>query len=114
MLYPSLTQPAVFFVLLATGFCCGFFFDLAKLLACFFKNNKIVVHVFEFMATGLSFYLFYIANLHANYGLFRFFVVFAFLIGLTLQRLISIKFIAKLIKKFYNLKHGKQKKEKDS
>ena len=114
MLYPTIGQPAIFFAMLATGFACGLIFDLARFLTCFFKSNKIVLHIFQFIATCLCFYLFYVVNLYLNYGLFRFYAVLAFLLGLLAQRFLFSKIIAKTLKKFYNLIRGKRKKEKDS
>lgn len=114
MLYPTLTQPAIFFSLLAAGLLSGLAFDLANFGSYLCNKNKIVLHIFQFVATVCCFVLFYFVNLFVNYGQLRFYAIAAFLIGLIAERLASENFIAKNVKKLYNLKRGKGKTKKDS
>ena len=114
MLYTSLAQPLIFVYLFLGGLACGIFFDVAFFLTFLFNKNKVAFHFFNFVATLLSFAVYYLINIVTNYGQLRLFSIFAFLFGILLQRLIFSKLICKFSKKCYNFFRGKRKKTKNS
>ena len=114
MLYPTLSQPLIFFILFLTGVLSGVFFDIAKILKCLSKKKNFLFQFFLFVATVLSFFLFYEVNLNINYGQLRFYTFIAFLIGLTVEQFFSNKLIANYIKNLYNRLCEKRKKSKNS
>lgn len=111
MLYPTLSQPAVFFSLLAAGILGGAMFELSVL---FGKKNLIFLHCLQFFSTVLCFFVFHFVNLQVNYGELRFYAVVAFLLGILIEKLIYANFIAKLLKKLYNFFNGRKNAKKDS
>lgn len=111
MLYPTLSQPTVFFCLLAAGVLGG----VASELSSFFgRKNLVLLHCLQFFSTVLCFFIFHFVNLQVNYGELRFYAVVAFLLGILIERLIYANFIAKLLKKLYNFFNGRKKAKKDS
>ena len=112
MLYDTLSQPHFIFILSLVGFCCGFLFDLRSIFVSKVKN-KFLSHLFDFFVTILCFGSLYVTNLFCHYGIVRFFPIVVFLFFLCLERFLSQKFFAKIIKKCYTLvkrkKHGAKK-----
>ncbi len=108
MLYSTLNQPLVFCILFFSGGLCSVFFIFIKL----FKKN-FIKQIYSFFSIILSFVIFTIANLFANYGQFRFYTILSFLTGLTVFYFIFKFLWTKLCQKCYNFKNGrKEKKEK--
>ena len=112
MLYDTLTQPHFILVLSLVGFCCGFLFDL-RLLFLSKVKNKFCQHIVDFFVTVFCFASLYLVNLFCHYGIVRLFPSVVFFFFLTLQRFLSQKLFAKLVKKCYTLferkKHGAKK-----
>lgn len=102
MLYETLSQPKIFFLLLIFGFLSGFIFDSTKLLNYFFNNNKISNQILLFFSSFLSFVIFTECNLWLNYGDIRFFSFLGFFLGLSIQRLSIGKLLAKFMDRCYN------------
>ena len=111
MLYQTLGQPFVFLIIFAAGFIAGGFFDLSALLSFLSGKDKYSKNIFDFFAVVISFALLYFANLIFNYGLFRFYVLFLFLIALAFERFLS-KLWTKAIQKCYNKHKNYGNKEK--
>lgn len=86
MLYPTLNQPFVFFVIALAGLASGLTFDLANLFAVLCNRNKIGRQILYFLATVLSVLILFFTNLYANFGQFRVFVVLSFLFVLIIER----------------------------
>ena len=102
MLYETLSQPYVISILLIAGLLCGIIFDIANLFTYLCNNNKISKQIFLFFATFFTIQFLYFVNLKINFGQFRFYVIFVFFFAFFIQRFLSKKFIAKIIKWCYN------------
>ena len=108
MLYSTLNQPLVFFLLFLSGGLCAIPFLFIKS----FKRN-FFIQIYSFFAIIISFAIYEIVNLFVNYGQFRFYTILSFLTGITTFYFI-LKFLwTKFRQKCYNLKNGrKEEKEK--
>ena len=102
MLYATLNQPIVFFVLLLIGFSAGVIFDAIKLLNYFFNHNNISKQIFLFLCILAVFAIFSEVNLTLNFGEIRFYSFLAFFGGITLQRFTIGILFAKVTQKCYN------------
>ncbi len=115
MLYPTLNQPLVFFIIFLVGLASGFFFDIANILS-FLSKDKFAKIFFDFLAVIFSFFALFYSNLTVNYGQFRVYILFVFLFALILQRFLSKILWTKCIKRWYNKtkeKANARKKEKN-
>lgn len=110
MLYSTLSQPIVFLCLFATGVLGGVVFFTITFVV---KKSKILLHTLQFFCVCFCFVSFHFVNLFTNYGEIRMFSVGAFLLGFFIVNILFSKFIAKILKKLYNLVCGKRKKEKN-
>lgn len=114
MLYSTLSQPLVFFVVFLSGIAGGIIFDILKTLAFLSGNDKYSKILFDFLATVFAFAILYIVNLNVNYGQFRVYVVSTFLLSIYIERVLSKFLWTKCVKKWYNRvkekKNGKKKK----
>ena len=97
MLYPTLNQPLVFFIIFLVGLASGFFFDIANILS-FLSKDKFAKIFFDFLAVIFSFFALFYSNLAVNYGQFRVYILFVFLFALILQRFLSKILWTKCIK----------------
>lgn len=102
MLFEALSQPMIFFWLSFGGFFAGFLFDIKNILNFSFKKNKIIDQILLFFSVFGTLFLCFFLNLIFNYGQFRFFSIFAFILSFSLQRFISANFVANPIIKCYN------------
>ena len=113
MLYETLSQPIIFFIMSTSGFLTGFLFDIKDIFLHFIKRKKIISQILLFFAVFCTFFEYFIANLWANFGEIRFFTIFAFSLALFIQRFLSKNFLAKPFLICYNkLKekyHGRKK-----
>lgn len=121
LLYETLSQPLIFLIIFSIGFASGLIFDLRKYVCFLWANNKIVSLILDIIATLLVCGILFYSNLIFNYGQFRFFVIFSFVLGFALQRFILGVFVAKICSWCYNKStklmakiYGKIKKEKKS
>ena len=101
MLYPTLNQPLVFLIIFLVGLGCGLVFDVARILTTLSGGDNFSRHLFDFVATILSFGTLFIANLKVNLGQFRLYVIAVFLISFSLQRFVSKILWTKLLLKCY-------------
>lgn len=113
MLYETVGQPIVFLSLLAAGLGCGLLFDGAKLLSALCNKNKIVMHIFLFLATICSGAVFYLVNLATNFGQLRLYTILTFIAAIVLEQVSIGKLFAKLIQKCYNRFNGRREKKKN-
>lgn len=111
MLYEALTQPTIFIVLSLGGFLSGFFFDVKNVLSYCCKNNRFFTQILLFLSTLLTFLIYFFLNLRMNYGEFRIFPIFAFVLSFCIQRFLINNFLANPIVKCYN-KHKDKKHER--
>lgn len=108
MLYESLSQPIICFILSCVGLFSGIIFDLKNILLYFFKKNKILNQILIFFAIIFVFFIYFFVNLKINYGEIRFFTIFIFFLAFSIERFVSQKFLANLIIKWYNKTKGKR------
>lgn len=101
MLYPTLNQPLVLAIIFFVGLGSGLIFDVARILTTLSGNDKWSWHIFDFIATILSFAVLFLANLYCNFGQFRLYVIAVFMISFTLERLFSKFLWTKLLSKWY-------------
>ena len=111
MLYETLSQPAIFFTLVISGFLTGFIFDFLNLLKKHIKiqffNNFLL-----FFCVFLAIFIFFIINLKTNYGQFRLYTIFCFCLSFAIQRFIFSNIFAKNLDVCYN-KPDKRKDDED-
>lgn len=103
ILFESANQWLSFIFLFLIGFASGFIFDANKYVCFLLNKNKIasiILDCFSVLSCGI---ILFVAILFINFGLFRFYLLFAFVIGLCLQRITIGKMIAKLASVCYNL-----------
>lgn len=110
MLYESLSQGTIFVLMSIGGFSSGFIIDLCNFLSTLFKNTKIFKQIFLFFAFFCVFFVAYILNLKINYGQLRNFSLISFILAFSIQRFLSLNFLAKFINRCYN----KQKENFDA
>lgn len=102
MLYPTLNQPLVIIMMLIAGFASGIVFDVCRILTTLSGNDRLSKHLFDFIATILSFAILFLNNLHFNYGQFRVYVVAIFLLSFWIERKLVQKLWTKLLQKWYS------------
>ena len=107
MLYETLAQPTIFFCICLGGFFSGIIFDLKTILTTFFKKNRFFCHFFMFLASFFVIFLFFVLNLKLNFGEFRLYTVFTFLLAFCIERFFVSNFVAKPVAKCYNIIKGK-------
>jgi hypothetical protein len=121
LLYETLTQPAVFFIILVIGIACGIIFDLRSYIVFLCANNKVVTIILDILSVLLSSIIFYLCVLGLNFGEFRFYIVLSFLLGILLERFTLGLFVAKISSWCYNkfkmliskVFHGRKNEKKD-
>lgn len=110
MLYESLSQGTIFILMSIGGFSCGFIIDLCNFISSLFKNKKILKQIFLFFSIFCIFFISYILNLKINYGQLRNFSLLSFILAFSIQRFLSLNFLAKIFNRCYN----KQKEKFDA
>ena len=95
LLYETLSHPLIFLIMFSIGLASGLAFDLRTYVNFLFLNKKSFSILLDVFSTLIVFAIFFISNLHFNYGEFRFFVILAFFTGFTIQRLTLGIFVAK-------------------
>lgn len=107
MLYEVISQPSVFLWLALGGFAAGILFDLRTIFLLFFKKKNVVSQILLFFSSFLALFLCFFLNLKTNYGEFRIFPVFAFILAFAVERFFAQNFLAKPLSKCYNKLKGK-------
>ena len=97
MLYPTLNQPLMLFIVFCCGIFCAVIFDILQV----FSKRKILKHILDFFAVIFSFALLFLLNLKFNYGQFRIYVVAIFLLSFVSLKIISKFLWTKVIQKCY-------------
>lgn len=106
MLYETLFQTQIFFLLVYFGLLCGIFMELKILICHALKNNKIVKFILDISFMLLCALVFVYAKNLACYGEFRLYLLVGFVLGVILEH-ISIGF---LVEKFFKLMYNVFKK----
>ena len=91
MLYPSLNQPIVFCIMIASGFLCAFVFFAVEICVTNLKKTAFIAQMLYFFAVLLCFFAFIAVNLQVNFGQFLWII---------------------LRGKWYNRKHGRKEETK--
>lgn len=94
MLYETLSQPALFFILIISGFSSGFIFDALNIAKKRIKNHFFCDFLMIF-CIFFAVFIFYIINLKFNYGEIRLYPVFCFSLSLAIERYIFGYLLAK-------------------
>lgn len=102
LLYESISQPLNFLYILLIGFASGLIFDFFKYLNFLCNKNTITEKIFDFLSVAICGVVFFLAELHLNYGEFRFYLLFGFIVGILLERFSLGLFIAKICSYCYN------------
>ncbi len=124
MLYESLSQPRIFFLVVLFGFLSGIIFDFKKIVKNIIKN-QFFEYFLTFFCVFSVIFIFFIINLKFNYGEFRFYTLSTFFLSLGIERLfignlleksllICYNKINKGLKNFYENKIGKRKNRRNS
>ncbi len=113
MLYETLSQPLVILYIFLIGVASGLLFDLVNLLLCFCNKNKILKQILTFIAVVCSAIILYFTNLTVNFGRFRIYIIFIYLISFALERFIIGNFWTKWINSCYTRSKRKQSGEKE-
>ncbi len=121
LLYETLSQPAVFFIIFSIGLLSGLLFDFKSYISFLFAKNKIISILLDIVVAFLTCLILYFSNLKFNYGEFRFYVLIAFFNGLLIERFSIGIFVAKFFSWCYNKfgklisqLYGRQSKKKES
>lgn len=96
ILFESANQWLSFLFLLLIGFASGFIFDASKYVCFLLNKNKIAEAILDCVSVVFCGIILFVSILFINFGLFRFYLLFAFVIGLFLQRFTIGKMIAKV------------------
>lgn len=99
----ALSQYKLFMIFFAYGLLIGLIIGLLVLINTFTKNNKYFRFATDLGATLLAGYLFLVITSNYNMGQIRWFLVFAFVLGIYLERISFGKIFAKLYKLLYNV-----------
>lgn len=101
MLYETLSQPYIMFFIFIFGFISGVIFDIKNIVLFLFGNSKILEEILLGLSTFLTLQVLYFSNLYINFGEIRFYIIVIFFLAFFIQRFLSKKIIAKLVKKCY-------------
>ncbi len=102
MLFESLSQPKIFILLFLYGLCSGLIFDFCEFIVFLCNKNKIIKIIFEFFATSISIFIFFIVILKLDYGDLRFYHICSFWGALIIQRITIGKLFEKVFDWCYN------------
>lgn len=102
MLYPTANQPLVILVLFLAGLFSGIIFNISKLLAILSGGDKYSKAIFDFLATITACSILFFVNLQFNYGQFRAYVLFIFVLGIIIEKILLRVLWTKGISKCYN------------
>lgn len=95
MLNATQNQPITALLLILFGFLGGLLFDISSLISYLSLNNKIVKNIFDFIATTLLFFIYFVLIMNFNYGLHRLWTISSFFIFAYLERISLAKILAK-------------------
>lgn len=112
MLYPTANQSLLLLVVALIGFGCGFVYNLATLCTYLCAKKVFAKQLFFFFATIFSFFIYFLTNLHLNYGLFRIFPIIEFLTFLILEIFTLGKLWTKWLDAWYDKVMAKRQTEK--
>ena len=102
MLYETLNQPHILFILILAGFLSGIIFDVVNFIKFLCGNKKVVAIILDFLGTSLSLAILFFVNLNVNYGLIRLYPAIIFLLSFSIERFTLGKIVAKFYLSCYN------------
>ena len=102
MIFNLSFQYVAFLIVFGIGFATGFGKDIFNSILVIFKNNNIAKNVLDFVFCLTFALLFFLSLNYFNYGQFRLYLFFAFILGFVLQRKMLGKLFAKLFLLVYN------------
>lgn len=106
MLYETLFQSQIFFMMLYFGMICGIIFEAKNLIRHALFDNKIISFVADFAFMCVSALIFVYSKNLLNFGEFRIYLLLAFVLGIIIEH-ISIGF---LVEKLFYLMYNKSRK----
>ena len=89
---------AIFFILFASSF----LYDISALIYELTAKNNVVKNIFNFLATSIILFIFYLVVVSKNFGEMRWFCFLAAFLAIVIQRLTFGKLIAKFYGLWYN------------
>lgn len=107
MLYETLSQPKVFFIIISFGFLFGLFCEIFTFIFKNYIKNNIFCHFFQFFLVFLLILNYFFINLFFNYGEYRTFSALSYLSSFLIERFLFRYFLAIPISKCYNKIKGK-------
>jgi len=110
LLYETQSQPLISLLFILAGFACAFLFDVGNFILLFVKMKNIARFLIDFVVVLFASTTFFFALLFLHYGEIRFFLILSFVIGITIQRMIFMNFLAKFSRKVYLLVENKRKR----
>ena len=102
ILYESLNQPLNFLFIFLIGIGSGFIFDAFRYLIFLCNKNSIMEKIFDCVSVVLCGIIFFLSTLNLNFGEFRFYLLFGYILGILLERFTFGIFIAKIASYCYN------------
>ena len=102
ILYESLNQPLNFLFIFLIGIGSGFIFDAFKYLTFLCNKNSITEKIFDCVSVVLCGIIFFLSTLNLNFGEFRFYLLFGYILGILLERFTFGIFIVKIASYCYN------------
>ena len=115
MLYETLLQTKMLFVMLYFGIICGIFLTIKNLICKAMKQNKIIVLTSDIVFCAISTFVFLFAKIMFCYGEFRLFEPLSFCLGIFLEQISINNLVEKILCLIYNIfvkVFGKIKKTK--
>lgn len=103
MLFETLLQDQIFFCTIYFGIICGIFLTVKNIIDNVFKKNKYVLIITDIIISIIFTALFLICINVFNYGQFRLFEVFGFMLGVIIEQISLNKIVEKFLKIIYNI-----------
>lgn len=114
MLYPTLNQPFVVFVLIISGALSALTIEILSILSFLSGKDKFTKNLFDFFKSIIFFAIVFFTNLIYNFGQFRIYVILVYFASFVLFQFLLKLLWTKCIKKCYNnfIERWKTKRKK--
>ena len=114
MLYPTMNQPFVAFILIIFGAFSAVIIELLSILSFLSGRDNFTKNLFDFFKSIIFFVILFFVNLIYNFGQFRIYVFFVYLSSFILFQFLLKLLWTKCIKKCYNnfIERWKTKRKK--
>lgn len=103
MLYETLLQSKMLFVMLYFGLTCGILLTIKNLICKMVKQNKVVIILTDILFCVLTSFVFLYAKIKFCYGEFRLFEPLSFCLGIFIEQISINNLVEKFFKLIYNL-----------